>query len=117
MEGIHWNTVLCVSRGKVFRLNAQLVVGRWRLTEGCVVVLRGHEDFLAVAWHCRVVLTVLGQSSGEGYDINRGRSALLLAAPPRLPLDLLLSQAVAGPTEGRAEHDGNAEAQHGHEDL
>lgn len=74
-------------------------------------------DLLAVAGPCHVV-TVLGQTPGEGYNKDGGRPAVtLFTSSPRLPLDLLLSQTTAGPAERGAEHDGQAEAQHGHEDL
>lgn len=110
---IHGHTVLCVCRWEVIRLNAQLAVGRRGIAEGPVVVL--WSDFLAVAG--QHVITVLGQTSRKGDNINRGWSAVVLTAPPRLPLDLLLSQTTAGSTECSAEHDGKAEAQHGHKDL
>lgn len=110
---IHGRTILSVSRWKVIRLDVQLAVGRGGLAEGPVAVLR--EVLLAVAR--QHVVAVLGQVSGEGDDVNRGWSAVVLRAPPGLPLDLLLSQTAAGPAEGGAEHDGQAEAQQGHEDL
>lgn len=110
---IHGHTILCVSRGEVIWLNVQLAVGRGGLAVGPVAVL-GRAVLAVAGQH---VVTVLGQVPGEGDDVNGGRSAVVLAAPPGLPLDLLLSQTTAGPTEGGAEHDGQAEAQHGHEDL
>lgn len=63
------------------------------------------------------VIAVLGQTPGEGDDINGGWSAVVLCAPPCFPLDLLLSQTTAGPTERGTKHDSQAEAQHGHKDL
>lgn len=113
MRRIHGHTIFCVSRWEVIWLNVQLAVGRGGLAEGPVAVL--WKVLLAVAG--QHVVAVLGQISGEGDDINGRWSAVVLRAPPGLPLDLLLSQTTAGPTEGGAEHDGQAEAQHGHEDL
>lgn len=110
---IYGHTVLCVFRWEVIRLNSQLAVGGRGLTEGPVAVLWRH--LLTMTRHH--VVTVLGHISGEGDHIYRGRSAVMLSAPPGLPLDLLLSKTTAGSTERGTEHDGQAEAQHGHKDL
>lgn len=52
----------------------------------------------------------------EGDEIYWRRAPVLLSATPHLPLYLLLPVATARPAEGRAEHDGEAEAQHAQED-
>lgn len=110
---VHGPTILCVSRWEVIRLNVQLAIGRGRLAESPIAVL--WKVLQAVAG--QHVVTVLGQVPGEGDDVNGGWSTVVLSAPPGLPLNLLLSQTTAGPTERGTEHDGQAEAQHGHEDL
>lgn len=63
-----------------------------------------------------MVLAVL-PASMEGDEIYGRRATVLLTASQCLPLYLLLPQATARPAEGRAEHDGEAEAQDAQEDL
>jgi len=99
-------------------LKNHLVVGRWGPTEDSVAILWRCVELLAVPRHPVVVFAVLlCPASVEGDEIyGRRVRVLLLAVSPRLPGDLLLSQAAAHSAEGRAEHDGEAEAQDAQED-
>ncbi|TNN44635.1 hypothetical protein EYF80_045168 [Liparis tanakae] len=94
------------------------VRGRRGPTEDSVAILWRCVELLAVPRHPVVVFAVLlCPASVEGDEIyGRRVCVLLLAVSPRFPDDLLLSQAAAHSAEGRAEHDGEAEAQDAQED-
>lgn len=94
-----------------------LIIGRWGAAEGSIAVLWWCEEFLAVSRHPVVIFTILlRHPPRKGYEVYRRRPTVLLTAPQRFPLELLLPYAVAHSAEGGAEQDEEAHAQDGQED-
>lgn len=99
-----------------FVVFSHLIIGRWGPTVGGGAVSWRRVELLAVSLHPCVFAVRLRYVSREGDEVYGMWTHLLLAAPPRFPLQFLLPQATARPAEGGAEHDGEAEPQDAQED-
>lgn len=95
---------------------SHLIIRRWGPQVAGSAVPRRCVELLAVSRHPHVFAVCRGYVSREGDEVYGRWTPVLLAAPPRLPLYFLLSQATARPAEGGAEHDGEAEPQYAQED-